>query len=293
MIKLFVSDLDGTLLNSNHIVAEETLQAIDALRKAKISFMPASGRDFYGIYSVLKDLKVRPKMISLNGAQFFDNDGSVLATIPIENATFLAVHDIIDTLTCVVDYNTTEGQFIHYDGDQLENFIYERFAAIYFQEDLDNVHAFIKESGMLEHIHAEDLATIKTKTILKIDLFFRDTQVKELAIQKFKAVDGIHVTSSHMYNLEITSNLASKGNMIERVCKQYGYHPDEVVVIGDSFNDISMLSKFKHSYAMAQADDKVKAVANHITGSNDELGVAKVMYQVINDNEKELIHESK
>ena len=61
-----------------------------------------------------------------------------------------------------------------------------------------------------------------------------------------------------------------------------GIARDEVMVIGDSFNDYSMFEEFKESFAMGNAIDEIKEIAKHITDTNDNAGVAKAIYKALN-----------
>ena len=75
MIKLIVSDLDGTLLNEKHRISDVSLTAIQAAREAGIDFMIATGRHQENVASLLKDTSLTPAMICINGAQCFDAQG--------------------------------------------------------------------------------------------------------------------------------------------------------------------------------------------------------------------------
>ena len=75
--------------------------------------------------------------------------------------------------------------------------------------------------------------------------------------------------------------------MVESVCKLYGIKKEEVVVIGDNYNDLTMFQKFPNSYAMGNAVAELKEMARFVADTNYNDGVAKVMYEVIERNKKE------
>ncbi|NBK96791.1 MAG: hypothetical protein EOM50_02005 [Erysipelotrichia bacterium] len=100
-------------------------------------------------------------------------------------------------------------------------------------------------------------------------------------------MEGIAVTSSYGSNVEILSAKSTKGDMAESVCELYGYQKEEIVVIGDNYNDMSMITRFPNSYAMGNAVAEVKVAAKYQADTNRNHGVAKVMYEVIERNKRE------
>ena len=63
-----------------------------------------------------------------------------------------------------------------------------------------------------------------------------------------------------------------------------GIEKDEVMVLGDSFNDYSMFTEFKNSYAMKNAMDEIKKIATYITETNNNDGVGKAIENLLNDD---------
>ena len=90
------------------------------------------------------------------------------------------------------------------------------------------------------------------------------------------------VSSSFKNNLEITHIKAQKGPILKQYIESLGYTMDEVMVLGDSLNDCSMLEMdFGATIAMANADEEIKKVAKYITKSNEEDGVAYVIDEML------------
>ncbi len=281
MIKLLVSDIDGTLLNEKHVVDSPTQIAVKKLRESGISFMVASGRNYEAILEALQVFDFKCKCIALNGADFRDNDGKSLIIKPIGDAAIDKMKMIIENSEVTMEYYCADGAYTQIDQDQLiptyiENFMYM------FDISYAKAKKFIDELAVDKYmITLKDFDEIRKHTILKLEFHFRDkmerNRVKELLYQ----IEGLHVTSSAPLNIEVTHYDATKGNMIEAVCEYYGYAKEEVVVIGDSANDLSMLTRFPHSYAMGNASDYVKDAATHITDDNAHQGVAKVIHSLL------------
>lgn len=104
MIKLFVSDFDGTLLNEMHVVSDKTIEAIHALRESGVSFMPASGRDYLAIQQVLKPVGETMKCIAMNGGGFFDNNGQPLISYKLSKEKTLEIFKIADKYDVIIDF---------------------------------------------------------------------------------------------------------------------------------------------------------------------------------------------
>ena len=94
--------------------------------------------------------------------------------------------------------------------------------------------------------------------------------------------EDIAVASSFETNLEITDVKAQKGPVLKQYIESLGYKMEEVMVLGDSMNDYSMLSMdFGAAVAMENAVPEVKAVAGYVTKSNEDLGAAHAIYKVL------------
>ena len=88
---------------------------------------------------------------------------------------------------------------------------------------------------------------------------------------------GLNITNSSVYNLEIISDRAGKGNGLLALGKLLGISREEIMGIGDSSNDWDMLRKVGFPVVMENADEETKKLGKYITGTNDENGVAQVL----------------
>ena len=78
MIKLFASDMDGTLLNEKHVISKENAHAVKQLQAAGIEFIIATGRDYNMVRFLLDPHDIQCRVIGLNGATVYDVDGTLL-----------------------------------------------------------------------------------------------------------------------------------------------------------------------------------------------------------------------
>lgn len=111
--------------------------------------------------------------------------------------------------------------------------------------------------------------------IYKIFLYSDNIPLLNNIRQELSSNKQIAVAASFETNLEITDIKAQKGPVLKKYIESLGYTMDEVMVLGDSMNDFSMLEMpFGATVAMENAMPEVKKVAKYITKSNEELGVA-------------------
>lgn len=287
MIRLFISDFDGTLLNPSHTIANETKIAIKALRDSGVSFMPASGRDYLMIMNEMDKVGLHPKCIALNGGEFYDNDGTIKISNPIGKKQLLEMVSMVQGHDIDVVYFTEDGRVINAEPSLRDRLIEHRLSDRKFIDEKEEQGFKEMITKIYDHTLFEpNIEKIIAKTVIKMDVSFKSMSLRADFWNRLTQIDGVVTTSSAPHNLEINSTYATKGHMAKKICELYGYHEDEVIVIGDSINDISMLSIFPNSYAMGNASDEVKKYAKYIAESNAEHGVAKVMYKVIEQNKK-------
>ena len=99
-------------------------------------------------------------------------------------------------------------------------------------------------------------------------------------------IEELAITNSVADNIEVTVKQAQKGIALKELCKMKQIKKEEVVVIGDSLNDLSMMKEFKNSVAMNNAIDIIKQSASYITENNFDFGVGLVLEDLVRDSEK-------
>ncbi|MBO9605664.1 MAG: HAD hydrolase family protein [Paenibacillaceae bacterium] len=92
---------------------------------------------------------------------------------------------------------------------------------------------------------------------------------------------GLEITNSSPYNLELNPIGISKASGVSEVCRLLGIGMHEVIAVGGSLNDIAMIRAAGLGIAMGNAQDEVKRVADAVTATNDEDGVAEVIERYI------------
>ena len=118
--------------------------------------------------------------------------------------------------------------------------------------------------------------------VYKLFLYSEDKAMLDEMNIRLQQNKDIAVASSFPTNLEITDVKAQKGPVLKEYIESLGYTMDEVMVLGDSLNDLSMISMdFGATVAMANADPEVKSAAKYITKSNTEFGVAYAIEELL------------
>lgn len=286
MIRLFVSDIDGTLLNEKHVLSKGNEDAIYSLKEAGIEFMLASGRHYEGTLLPIKHMNLALRCISLNGGDVRDYDGTNIFTQRISDSSVNKVYEIAQNLDTTMEYYCEDFAYTQVPFDVIEEVYIENFAKMFYM-DLKEAEILVKAHDIKNTMTYEaSFGEIKKHHPLKMEFHFKDLKEKQKALKQLNILDDIQLASSAPLNLEVTHKEASKGRLLKLYCERFGYKKEEVVVIGDSENDISMLSSFPNSYAMDNAENKIKKVAKNIAPSNAQDGVAQIINKIINENRK-------
>ncbi|WP_124057727.1 Cof-type HAD-IIB family hydrolase [Vaginisenegalia massiliensis] len=288
MIKLFVSDMDGTLLNADHVISPTNAQAIRQLQAAGIEFMIATGRDYYSAHKLLAAHGLTCKMIILNGAGFVDEKGQISVPHPLDAKVtqdilhYLQLHQIDHTLI------TDQGLFVP-DCQRFK----ERMRAFFINITQQASHpelqseSDVTDAQLMMHLEQvkplADLKLDENTLALKFMVMSDQPQALEAFHQSFVDHPLLDITSSNHDNLEVTSKFAQKGIAIQDYVTQVGFDMIQVLTIGDSLNDRSMLSMAGYSYAMENAPDAVKQLAKYQAPHHNEDGVATIINRVLSN----------
>lgn len=277
MIKLFVSDMDGTLLNAQHLISQENASAIRDLQSAGIEFLIATGRSYNSASPLLKMHNLSPSMITLNGATFNQADGSVNYTHELLSDDIVQLIDYAQQEKLVYSIMTTSDYFL---ADH-KGFI-DKIKKMLSKKNID--HSSMSQFFVnTEYIHSiDDFSLNDEKPVCKMMILSRDEDAKKRFIDTFNDVSTIDITSSGPDNLEITHVNAQKGNALAQYAKEKGYQLEEILTIGDSLNDASMLAITPYSFAMENASEEIKRIAEFKAPHHDQHGVAQVIHSLLN-----------
>lgn len=285
MIRVIASDMDGTLLGDDHRIAPETLEAIKEAQEAGIRFMIATGRNFKGAMAELQDTGLVCDYVVGSGAEVRDPMQNVIETRVLSRELCRRVYKSVKKFPVSVIFCTDGYDYrVGTPGEVEESLILELqlFHENMTREEIlkTSVYRRIKENSKV----VSGLKEMEEKKIpvYKIFLFSDDTDMLEQIDKVLGENRDIAVASSFPTNLEITDVRAQKGPVLKNYIERLGYAMDEVMVFGDSLNDLSMLEMdFGATVAMENASPEVKAAAKYVTKSNNEHGVAYAIRELL------------
>ena len=275
--KLIAFDLDGTLLDDDKRIPPEHLRALEAAAARGWVPVPATGRIVRGIPEPVKALPGLRYFIVSNGAGVYDAAEDRLlyrGDVPLELA--LRCYEYMDTLPVIYDCYQNESGW-------MTRSMYEACAPY-----------FPTEPHMLEivkrlRVPVDDLKeTLRQRgePLQKLQMFFKpeDLDERERQLRRIPELfPELVATTSVSNNIEINSVNAGKDKALLALAAHLGIPREDTVAFGDGTNDLAMLRAAGLGVAMANADPKVKAAADEITGSNNDAGVARVIWRLLGE----------
>lgn len=259
-IALVVSDIDGTLITSNHEVTDATKQAAAKLYEKGVQLSLASSRPPRSIRPLAAALGLRSPFAAFNGALVVTADGSVMASSIIEPAVTTAIKAIADDLGI--------GVWLY---DETEWYVAERNA---FVDREEHTSGFSPNMDDYEKRLVDKLNKLTVVGKPELVAIAEQRVFDQLA-------DKVSASRSKPRFLDVTSYGIHKGTVIVRLAELLSVSTELVAVIGDGPNDVEMFRQAGTSIAMGQAVDEVRSVARYITTSNDDEGWARGIEQYV------------
>lgn len=282
MIKLIASDMDGTLLNDDHIISEENLKAIRKAQEMGRHFTIVTGRDYAAVKSYLEECDLKCECILNNGAEYRDVKGNVIESVHMNKNSVKIVIDMLNEAGLCIQLMTNKGTYIT-NKESDKKAIIDRFKLfnpkMTEEEVIEFVEEFGKQRGIKEIDNVYDILESDID-ILKIVTFDNDEKlIADLKENLRENTSDLAIASTFSNDIEISDIKAQKGLILAKTIKKMGIDKSEVIVLGDSFNDYSMFTEFENSYAMENAIPEIKEIAKYITDNNNNDGVAKAIYK--------------
>ncbi|MBS4956115.1 MAG: HAD family phosphatase [Clostridium sp.] len=284
MIKLIASDMDGTLLNDDHMISEENLKAIRKAQEMGRHFTIVTGRDYGAVKSYLEECNLKCECILSNGAEYRDINGNIIESVYMNKESAKITFDILNEANLCIQLMTNNGSYIT-NKESDKKAIIDRFKLFNPKMSEEEVEEFVakfhKERGMKEIDNIYEILESDIE-ILKIVTFDNDEKlIAELKDKLRENASDLAVASTFSNDIEISDIKAQKGLILAKTIKKMGIDKSEVIVLGDSFNDYSMFTEFENSYAMENAIPEIKEIAKYITDTNNNDGVAKAIYKAL------------
>ncbi len=263
--KMIVLDLDDTLLNDEHTLSKRNKEALMAAQELGVKVVLASGRPTFGMVSIAKDLQLDQYgsyILSFNGSKIINaktNEEMFNSSISSEMAHRL------------YDLSRREGVAILSYKD--ESIIIEE------PNEYADIEATI--TGLPMQIVDQFKATITEPVVKAMMLAHPDVLVDVEQTLVKEVGEEVSVFRSKPFFLEFTALNVTKGTSLHQLTQKLGIKAEEVIAIGDSYNDITMIEFAGLGVAMGNAPDAIKDIANHVTDTNNNDGVAQVVEDFI------------
>ena len=254
--KVVASDVDGTLLRSDHTVSARTRAALDAAEAAGALIVLVTGRPPRWMPPVIEQTGRSGLAICANGA------------LVVDLATGKAVRE--HTLTAADARKVAES---------LRDAVPELAFAVEQVGRFGREPAYLRTLGTEDDAIVDDISDLLAAPVVKLlarhpslapaDLLERAQRVVgDLATLTYSSTSGL---------LEISGSGVSKAFALEHLAADHGAGPQDVVAFGDMPNDLPMLGWAGHAVAVANAHPDVRAIADEVTTANDDDGVAVVL----------------
>lgn len=265
--KLVAIDMDGTLLNSNNEVSERTKKAIEMAKKKGVHIILSTGRVLKSALSYSRNLDLKNPIVACNGAIIVDEDANIIYKRPIDNNKVKEIVNLARRKNIYYHFYDESKFYSHVKVDEVLQF---------YNEGNENTSIDIKVFQDIEEI-------VKHKDLNVYKFLFIDNNQDNLQDLRgeLDKLGDISTSSSWANNIEAMGLNVSKGEAIRELCTRLQVKPEEVIAIGDSENDLSMLRFAGLGVSMGNGDESIKKQADYTTDSNDEDGVAKVIEKFI------------
>ncbi|WP_044640956.1 Cof-type HAD-IIB family hydrolase [Risungbinella massiliensis] len=262
MIPLLVSDLDDTLLTSDKTISPKNKASIEAFRQAGGQFTIATGRNLYESIRYIKELELTIPAILANGSLLYD---------PLtKETTILNQLDrkLVQDLYTQTSLLPKEVDFLIYSTE------------IIYGCDLQFINQDVAKMYDIRLEILDQITFLPNVPILKL-VGFSMTHLEQLRSWTETLTLPIEAAQSSDRAIEILPIGVNKGSALELLVKRLGLSLDHVAAVGDQLNDLSMLRKVGHSFAVANANPLTIQTAKQIVPSHNEDAIHHIIQEYL------------
>ncbi len=270
-ISLVATDLDGTLLLQNKHISKRTYDVLKKANENGVHVVIATGRSFSALPESIFKIDGMRYVVTSNGANIIDlKDNEVIYKNCIDVAQIPKIINFLKGRPYILEVFT--GGKAYMSKSDYDKF---RSRTIDFRPIEYVLQTRIPIADIFE------FTSKNASAIENININFDSLSDKPKAYEELLKFDNITVTTSFDFNLEIGGNTTSKGDALNFLTQMLGLTSKNVLSIGDNPNDSSMLGFSEIAVAVENAHEDIIKLADHITSSNDEDGVAKAVEKFV------------
>jgi Cof subfamily protein (haloacid dehalogenase superfamily) len=262
--RLVAIDLDDTFLNTRHEFSERIKKAVARTVQKGVSIVIATGRTYRGSLQYIQSLNLKTPSITCGGAIVVDRHGKMIYESQVPHGLAKKILEYAESLG------------VHAQVYLDDNYVYAKhsdYAKIY--------EGFYGFPG----VEAPDLLQFPDLTTPKVLFISEPEKISQIKIEAQKLFPEVMVAVSKPFYLEFNNPKASKGSALEYLANQMGIPREDIIAIGDSEIDASMIEYAGLGVAVENAIPSVKEKAGFITYSNDDDGVAYVLEKFVLEDE--------
>jgi len=262
-IKLVAIDLDGTLLDNDRKISPRAKKTIRGVRKKGVEVTLATGRMFASARPFAQELGLNLPLITYQGALVKISDtGEVLYHRNVPSHLAQKVVKLAQEWNYPINFYVDDCVLVEKMTPQALD-----YARKY--------NVLVEEVG--------DLSTLAHLQPIKLLVINEREEELNRFEEECRRIFGesLHITKSLPEYLEFMHPEATKAKGVEAVANHMGIEREEVMAIGDSYNDLEMLKYAGLAVVMGNAREEIKAVADYVTSSNEDDGVAEALEHLI------------
>lgn len=265
MIKLFATDLDGTLINTEKNITQKNIDAIKKLKDDETIITVCTGRTLSEVHNIPQFKDISPfvdYVIYENGASCIDNKkNEMMFARAIKYADIKKIYSMLSDFDMMFEVYTNGKP--HCNIDRLETKSYQDFITPDFYPLVEDTR--IGVNNVIEFS--------KDKKIQMLLISFLTHEHSVEAYEIVKELDN-YITFAGKKGIEVHDSDVDKGKGIGILAQKLKISKENITAIGDSYNDIPMREVAGTLIAMQNATSHLKNIADFITISNDDSGVA-------------------
>lgn len=277
MIKLFAFDIDGTLLDNKSKVPDSSIEALKKLDDAGIKVVLASGRVFSSVKYNQNLLNIKGPIVATNGSLISLDGRDIYKTYPLEEDKLKQLYEFC--ISNKLDFHIYDDENYYTNRVNLEKIKHLEIDNNYGMNYQVNL---IYKNDPISYLIENNKKAVKFQISGIDDNDLSRNEIVKILNNDFS--DSLYITSSGFSQLEIGNKNATKWSSIEEICEILGINKDEVAAIGDAHNDIPMVSNAELGFAMGNAKEELKEVADVIVADNESFGVLEAVNYILEVN---------
>ena len=290
-LRIIATDMDGTLLNEYGRVSSENAEAIRKAQAAGIEVVVVTGRPYTNAVLPLEKAGLSCPIISLNGAEWRDRQGEILKRIPLEKEICKKIQAVCEEEDVYFEYFTNNGVISKSPQDRFVQLMTKLNADKYPEIDLETLKEIVSQRSKerFKHENCQQVENLdplyedEKIVIYKMFVLSANPEQLERMKQQLKKESRLTITSSESGNIEFNHPDAQKGMTLKLYADSKGISMQDVMALGDNYNDLSMLQMVGRGVAMGNAVDDIKKVCRYETDSNVEHGVARAIEEMLSE----------